>query len=294
MSIGEDNTGSLPPIGMALWLLSGGQMMDRIEWLIDNGFQGLSFLQSAIDIDEHERKDVAAAIVSAQLYVTYHGNVHHKLKESGGLDTDFVNRMIDDVIWWHENTNGVYSCCSDSINPPREDGTTAFDFDLNKQHLDLMAGRLSTYGICVGIENSFGKEHRLCALNDIAHMKEICSGSQIGMLLDAAHANIHVRSDGIEDENNIGTYVSKLPLEVLEVHFSDNVGKQDEHKQLGYGNLDLGDLFNALKSNGFAGKFTIEVCVDILSGKYGSSIYDSKQTDALLISRDKVIENWPA
>ncbi len=104
--------------------------------------------------------------------------------------------MLDDVIWWHENTNGVYSCCSDSINTLQKNGLTTFDFELNKKHLNLMAGRLSKYAIRVGIENSF------------------------------------------------------------------------------------------------AGKFTVEVCDDILSGKYFSNIYDPKQTDALLISRDKINSAW--
>jgi len=279
---------------MAVWLLDGGQLIDRIEWIIENGFEGVSFLQNAIDIDRHERRDAAAAISSAQLYVTYHGNVHHKLKESGGLDTDFTGRMMDDVIWWHEHTNGVSSCCSDPINLSKENGMTAFDFDLNKTHMDSMAGRLNKYGIRVGIENSFGGKNKFCTLKDMAHMKEMCSGYHIGMLLDAAHANIHVRNDGIEHEGNMAAYVGKLPLEVLEVHFSDNFGTQDEHKQLGYGNVNLHELFGALKSNGFAGKFTIEICVDILSGKYGSNIFDSRQTDKLLISRDKIRTAWSA
>ncbi|MFC1478984.1 sugar phosphate isomerase/epimerase family protein [Planctomycetota bacterium] len=281
-----------PPIGMALWLLAGGHLIDRIEWVISNGFQGISLLQSAMDIDVEERKDVAAAITAAKLYVTYHGNVHHKLNESGELDTDFADRMIDDVVWWHENTNGVYSCCSDSIKAVREDGTAVFDFDLNKQHMDMIAGRLNTYGIHVGIENGCGGKNRFCTIDDFVRIKEMCSGSDVGMLLDAGHANIHVRSDGVENEDNITSYVSKIPFEIREVHFSDNVGKQDEHKQLGYGNLNLSDLFKAFKNREFTGKFTVEVCVDILSGKYGSDINDPKQTDALLVSRDKITAAW--
>jgi sugar phosphate isomerase/epimerase len=277
---------------MAAWLLKGERPVDCIEWIIKNGFQGVSLLQGAMDMDKHARQDAAAAITAAKLFVTYHGNVHEKLTTSGALDTDFGRRMIDDVIWWHENTGGVYSCCADTINLPQPDGTKAFAPALNLQHMRMLAERLPAYGIRVGIENSFGGKNKLCALSDMVRFKEQCSGLPIGMLLDAAHANIHVRSDGETGENEIGAYAGRLPFEVLEVHFSDNLGTKDEHKQLGYGNLDLPALFSALKSNGFAGKFTVEVCVDILAGKYASDIRDPQQTDALLVSRDRINKVW--
>ena len=294
MNANEYSTSSIPPIGMAFWLLDGGRLIDRVDWLIRNGFQGISFLQSIMEIDPSERKDVAAAIKSEQLYVTYHGNVHDNLTDSNDLDESFVRRMIEDVIWWHENTNGVYSCCSDAIKVPQQDGTTIFDFDLNAKHLHLMYDHLSKHGIRIGIENDFGGKNKFNLLDDMYRMKEICSDIEVGMIFDTGHANVHVCSDGFADENNINAYVSKMPFEICEVHFSDNHGRQDEHKQLGYGNLNLKDLFSGLKSIGFAGKFTIEVCLDILSGKYVSDINNPQQMDAILISRDKIIEAWSA
>lgn len=292
MSTCEYRPGSLPPIGMAVWLLDGGRLIDRIEWLVRNGFQGVSLLQSSLDIDPSERAEVAAAIRSEQLYVTYHGNVHHKLTAAGIPDESFVDRMIEDVIWWHENTNGVYSCCSDPINAPQPDGTAIFDFDLNARHLRLVSDRLGKYGIRVGIENGFGVKGRFSTLNDVSRMRNICSDIEVGLLLDAGHANIHVRSDGVAGESNISVYVGRMPLEILEVHFSDNLGKRDEHRQLGYGNLNLEKLFAGLRSVGFYGKFTLEVCLDILSGQYASNIFKPEQMDPILISRDVLIEAW--
>jgi len=281
-----------PPIGMADWLLTGGSRIDRIAWLIENGFQGISFLQNIMDIDPSERIDVAAAISEADLYVTYHGNVHDHLKKTGELDLDFASRMFDDVIWWHENTNGVYSCGSDSINALQPDGSAIFDFNLNRDHINLMASRLCKYGIRVGIENSFGGKDKFCTTNDSVCIKELCSEYPIGMLLDTGHMNIHLQSDNTQNEDSVSNYISNLPLEIFEVHFSDNFGKKDEHKQLGYGNLNLDNLFDSLKQIKFNGKFTIEVCVDILSGKYFSDIHDSSQMEALLISKDKIKTAW--
>jgi sugar phosphate isomerase/epimerase len=294
MNPNEKRQTPLPVIGTAFWLLSGGSQMERMEWLVSNGFGGLSLLQNAMDIDQHQRKDLAAAIVGAGLTLTYHGNVHHKLQDSGALDSDFSARMFDDVIWWHENTNGVYSCCSDSINTPRQNGSTAFDFEVNRQHLQAAHDRLAKYGIRVGLENSFGREKRLASVADITQMVHLCSDLDLGLLLDAGHANIHVRSDGQSDENKIDSYVQALPLEILEVHFSDNRGQKDEHKELGYGNLDLSSLFRALQARGFKGQFTLEVCADIATGQYGLDIGDPRQTDILLRSRDRIIEAWSA
>ncbi|MBN2310364.1 MAG: sugar phosphate isomerase/epimerase [Candidatus Hydrogenedentes bacterium] len=280
-----DERVSPPGVGMAVWLLDGGRLVDRIAWLIESGFGGVSFLQTAVDVEKGEREEAAAAIAEAGLWATYHGNVHHKLTDSGGLDADFANRMLDDVIWWHEHTNGIHSCCSDSIN-------TGCDPDLNQRHIEFMAGRLGGYGIRVGVENGYGEAHRFTTLADIGRFRQTCSGPEIGMLLDAGHANIHVRSDGVDGEDDMGAYIGQLPFDVLEVHFSDNRGQKDEHKALGYGNLDVDAVLRALKGKGFTGKLTVEVCPDILSGDYRSSITDPVRTDGLLRSRDKIAAAW--
>ena len=286
MKIKNENFVSCPPIGVALWLLEGKSMTDCVEWVIKNNFEGVSFLQNVMELDKFERVDVASAIKSAGLKVTYHGNVNDHLKDFNKLDVEFISRMIDDVIWWHENTGGVFSCCSDAINIPGNNCETVFDFEINFQFMKLLSSGLNKFGIQTGIENSFGGKFKFCSLNDISKFENL----EIGMILDVGHTNIHVRSDGIEGETEVGEYVRKLPIEIWEVHFSDNFGKKDEHKQIGYGNLDLESLFSALKKKSFSGIFTIEVCLDILSGKYFLDIYNSKHTDSILISRDRIKE----
>lgn len=279
---------------MAVWLLEGGRLIDRVEWLAKNGFSGVSLLQHVIDVDPKERQEAAAAVVSEGLWVTYHGNVHHKLKESGELDMDFALRLTDDVLWWHENTRGVGSCCSDPIHVPRSDGTKYFDFDMNRRHMKFMAERLGTYGIPIGIENSCGGAGLFCSVNDIVRFKDLCRDIPMGMLLDAAHANIHVRSDdnGREHQGDVAAYLRQLPFEFLEVHFCDNQGLEDEHKYLGYGNLDLPAVLRVLKDRDFTGKFTVEVCFDRLGGKSAADIRNPAETDGLLISRDKLLSEW--
>ncbi len=81
MKINDSNLDVCPPIGVAFWLLEGGSMMDCAGWLINNNFEGVSFLQNVMELDKYEKIDVAAAIKSAGLKVTYHGNVNDHLKD---------------------------------------------------------------------------------------------------------------------------------------------------------------------------------------------------------------------
>lgn len=286
-----DSTQSIPSVGMCTWLMEGGRMVDRIKWLAKKGFGGVSLLQSAMELDEREREDAAAAIKEERLWVTYHGNVQTNLTASRELNIDFGNRLIDDVLWWHENAGGVCACCSDSIHVPQNDGRSHFIFELNRKHMLQISTGLSKYDIPVGIENNCGGTERFCASEDIRNFLEKCSDISLGMLLDAGHANIHVRSDGNGKQHNcdIGSYVELLPCKLLEIHFSDNMGIDDEHKYLGYGNLDLQSLFRTLKKLRFSGKLTLEVCPDLATG-IKTDIRNPNQTDLLLISRDKITE----
>ncbi len=281
----------LPPIGVAQWLLKGGKLADRIEWLIRNGFQGVSLLQYVMDCKPKEREDAAAAIKSSGFYVTYHGNVPQTRIKDGKPDADFVRAMIDNVIWWHENTNGVHSCCSDPLVLPGQEHIRHFDYEANRGFIDMLEAGLRGLSIKVGLENSHGGPGAYRTLDNFTRFKSLCAPG-VGMLLDAGHANIHVRSGGVEGETEIGAYVCRLPFEVLEVHFSDNRGLADEHRHLGYGNLDLRSLFRALKQVGFKGKFTIEVCLDAMSRNYAADISDAGQTDPLLVSRDAIRSLW--
>mgnify|MGYP001039904385 CR=1 FL=1 len=293
MSNGVDSNGQgMPPLAMALWLLKGRSLPDRVQWLVANGFTGTSLLQSVMDVDSAERTDAAAAIKAGGLSFTYHGNVQRKLTTAGGLDADFIARMIDDVIWWHENAGGAISCCSDPIHIPGSDGNPIFAAELCAELMRLLHAGLAAHGIRVGIENGFGGGRKFCSLANIADFKEASQVPGLGMLLDAGHANIHVRSDGVEGETDIDAFVRNLPLDVIEVHFSDNAGRKDEHRQLGQGSLDLKTLLAALKDTSFSGNLTLEVCIDILSNQYAADIDDPKQTDPLLVSRDALRAAW--
>jgi len=284
-------------IGMAIWQLKGRRLVDRVGWLFKNGFGGVSLLQSVMDeVELAERREAAAAIVEHGMWVTYHANVHHKLTASQQLDMSFVTRLMDNVIWWHENAGGVWSSCCDPIHLTSGDGRRVFDQATNRRYIEHMSGRLTKYGIRIGIENSCGGDGMFCTLDDIRRFKEYCADIKMGMLLDVGHVNIHVRSDnnGKEHDGKVEHFISELPLEIHEVHFSDNFGLKDEHKFLGYGNLDVPAALKAVKSRGFDGKLTLEVCFDFLAHRGPADIDNPEEIKGLLISREKVLSAWAA
>lgn len=284
------STHELPPFGVALWLLQGGTLVDRVDWVIRHQFTGVSLLQSAMEYDRGEAEEAAAAIRDAGLNVTYHGNAQHRLTPDGKLDYGFIDAIGDDVLWWHAKTRGVRSCCSDAIHT-MVDGTTAFAAALNHEMQALLTARLSPYGIRTGLENSFGGAHCYRTAADIARFAADAGTPTPGILLDAGHANIHVRRDGVAGEEEIGAYVCALPLDILEVHLSDNHGERDEHLPLGTGLLDLHSLFTALRTVGFHGQLTLEVCRDS-NGRFSLDVTAPGDTAPLLCSRDAVWSAW--
>ena len=51
----------------------------------------------------------------------------------------------------------------------------------------------------------------------------------------------------------------QLPMKLRELHVSDNKGRKDEHREVGYGNLPLADVAAAVKAIGFDGIVTVEI-----------------------------------
>jgi len=74
-------------------------------------------------------------------------------------------------------------------------------------------------------------------------------GLDIKMVLDIAHASLRGES---------GIFLERLVNRVGHIHVSDNVGKFDEHLQLGKGSIDWKVTIEAIKSTGFSGWIVVE------------------------------------
>lgn len=233
-------------IGVCSWSF-WQDIQEQLEFLASNGFTSTSLLQHAMKLEESEKKEIAASIKEKNLTLTWHSNVLKEHLINDQIDQNYMKRLYDEVIWWHENTNGVYSSCSDA--------------NLRHvciEHLAYMRDRLSKHGIRFGLENTcFHNEGKYFCYP--SQMKEINDTLQppdplCGVLLDSGHANVCCTKYGLD----MDSYIAKIPGEIWEVHISDNHGESDEHLPLGDGTLDLERFFRALKKKNFHGVVTLE------------------------------------
>jgi sugar phosphate isomerase/epimerase len=255
---------------MALWLLRGGRTPDLVQWIIRHDFLAVSLHSLHADLDPVEKNDAAAAIKQAGLVVNYHPNFGKT------LDPDAVARVCDDVLWWQANAGGVRACLADPI---------PVDWAACVALVQELSRRLAPHGIRSGLENSFGPTSVYKLVADVARLKQECVTPLLAHLLDTGHANI-------EHHGRVGDFVRSLPLEIGEVHLTDNHGEKDEHRALGAGNVDWPELFAALRERNYTGPLTVEVCVDILRGQYAQDIRNPQEMDPVLRSRDQILAAW--
>ncbi|MBN1809170.1 MAG: sugar phosphate isomerase/epimerase [Planctomycetes bacterium] len=283
---------SAPVIGMAAWLLKG-TLPQRVRWIAENGFGALSLLQSVMDVDASERLEAAAALSDAGLKATYHGNVDAGVNGNGSIDWDYVTRVVDDVLWWNDNGVKPASVCFDPLHEKTAGGARLFRWELNAQVVRFMADALAGTGIRAGIENSFGGDGAFRSIEDFERFAGMFENTGPVMLYDVGHANIRVRSAG-GDGKDLELFTESIPFDIAEVHVSDNSGRMDEHRGIGRGNVDLQAVCRGLMRKRFAGQITVEVCTDILNGRYAADPALAAETTPLLITRDAILAAWEA
>jgi sugar phosphate isomerase/epimerase len=148
-----------------------------------------------------------------------------------------------------------------------------------------LTAHLAPEGVRVGIENTFFGTPSLASPKEIQDFQAVCGLADLHLLLDTGHLNIHLAGRA-----NASEYLRRLNLPVAEVHVSDNCGEKDEHLQLGRGVLDFADLARGLKETGFQGPITVEVCVDILRGRYAAHLDRPEQLAPILETRDRILK----
>jgi sugar phosphate isomerase/epimerase len=93
----------------------------------------------------------------------------------------------------------------------------------------------------------------------------------LSLHLDVGHTNLGER-------NQTASLLRKHGRRVIHLHFSDNRGEHDDHRHLGWGNVDWPAMVRLLKRQGYDGTVTLEV---FASGRRG-----------VLLSRRRLLEWW--
>ncbi len=273
-------------LGFSVWLLTGA-LPERMSFLADQGFEVASLLQSVMEADPGERREAAAVIRERGLGLTYHGNVHGNLKD-GRLDPDFVQRMFDDVFWWHENAAPVHSCCSDQITRRTETGERLYLWDDILRLMELEAEAFSGRGIGFGMENLFLPPgvpgSSLEPLERLHERFGAIPGA--GMLFDTGHANIRPPCP-------IDEQLARLRFPLHEVHISDNFGECDDHLPPGMGRVDFSALRRGLEARNYSGVVTLEFCPAILKGMYAWNLDSPAERELIAGARRKILDLLP-
>ncbi len=276
----------MPPLGVASWNIAAPSLMERVEWIVDNGFTAVSLHFRVAETDESERRDVADAVRAAGLEATFHGGIGYG--PDGAADWDRLERVTDEALRWHERTGAVHCLCFDPMHLTDATGRTHTDWNACRRVLLATHAKLAGAGIRTGLENNFGAAGRYRGLAEMERLRRECGLTDLGMLLDTGHANIHVRSDGVQGETDLEAFIAAMPFEIVEVHVSDNTGDVDRHLPIGEGNLDLRAVMRSLRKRAFAGVLTVEVCPGLEPCRLDSA----DEMDQILRTRDAVVDAW--
>jgi sugar phosphate isomerase/epimerase len=138
------------------------------------------------------------------------------------------------------------------------------------RHRDLIASLLDEaahLGVGLMLENGRVSRANVRLLDEL-----LAAFPALGLHLDVGHANLGARS------NQTATILRKHGRRLCHVHLSDNRGEHDDHRQLGWGNIDWPRSVRLLRRHGYDGTITLEV---FSSGDRG-----------LLLSRRRLREWW--
>ncbi len=279
-----------PSLGLAVWLIDERTLPARVEWAARHEFEAVAIMTNTLAIDPHEKEDAADAVREAGLTLTCHANVETWLDEAGTLDFDRVEALMVDAIFYHERAGGLRAMLADPVLRTLPSGQQEHLESQSAELVKVMDEWLAPKGIAYGLENAGISDYLFCSREDFRRFRERHDLPGLGLLLDAGHANVHCHCDNVPGETKIGDFVRGLPLPVHEVHLHDNAGAQDEHRELGRGNLDLYGLLEALRDIVFAGPLTLEVCVRPETRGYLANPKVAEDIDQILRSRDTVRE----
>ena len=272
-------------LGYCLYLLRGGTLPGRIEFLYENGFRSVAKLQSVDSAKSQECRDAARLIRELGMTMTCHTNVQGNLKNRR-MDPDFARRALADDLWWNEASGGaVHCCCSDIVS-----ASDPFEF-LMEDTVEFAKMRLETFrgtGILTGIENAPRPEY--CLPEQFAAMKEYSTA----MLFDAGHAHISLHTMPQLRGMTLETYLDAIPLPIAEVHITDNHGERDEHLAPTDGNTDYAALLRGLEKRPETPVISLEYCKDVRNGLYAHDITVPEDRDRVLRAMNLLKEIFPA
>jgi sugar phosphate isomerase/epimerase len=125
------------------------------------------------------------------------------------------------------------------------------DWQTNLRSVRSLIATAKKLGVEIAIENTPEPFSFLVkSMRDIAlFYSELGVGADLGMAFDVGHANT---------AKEIFGFIDKFADKIAHVHVSDNEGKYDQHKGIGYGKIDWKAVAKALKGINYRGVVVCE------------------------------------
>jgi len=125
------------------------------------------------------------------------------------------------------------------------------DWQINLRSVRILAAAAKKLGVDIAIENTPEPFYFLVKrMEDIAlFYSELGAEADLGIAFDIGHANT---------TKEIFGFIDKFADRIVHIHASDNEGKYDQHKGVGYGKIDWEAVAKALERINYKGVIMCE------------------------------------
>lgn len=140
------------------------------------------------------------------------------------------------------------------LHPGAKTGISSFypgeDWKQNVETTRKLHETAEKYGLNIAIEN-LPEKYGFIMRNpkDFQKFYNETHLYDIGIALDVGHANL---------ENQTISFLKELPDKIVHMHLSDNMGENDQHLGIGYGNIDWQEFAKILKEIDYRKNIVIE------------------------------------
>ncbi len=230
-------------------------LRQQVQWWADHGFDAISFTaDQLLQLDPSHQGALCDLLAERELAVTVHNAQLVPADIARALGDLLGERLINvtmNPVMWHDS-RGVL---------------------LDARKMGRLLGEIAaaTRGtpLHFGIEDFPRDKLALDFFRE--DISGVLSNPRFGTIIDLGHMNYWLQSREYYQDVTPAAYLAGVPVPILEVHVHDNAGK-DDHGYLGFGNMDVPAVADALRRTGFDGISTIEVSP--LS--YGESVAHGK------------------
>jgi sugar phosphate isomerase/epimerase len=225
-------------IGITLWNLQSVNLADKIQQVVNLGFNSISFLGSSFENEEKIIKIIKDNNLTVTFHLSFFGIDKNKIIKNLNLRLNKISQFIEKG----NLEKNVWCICFDpAFNGSKSKKNIQFDFDTTVEALKHTLKKIKN--IHIGIENWLINSK----ISELNRIKKAVNDKRLGMLLDIGHLHIAFK-EKLLDRENLSDYFKSIPFKIIEFHIHDNNG-EDSHLPLGRGSIDILNLLNIIRKS---------------------------------------------